>query len=174
MSDRSWAALYCSLAAAWCAVAPAQRSVATRLPSRTNLRRRMQGLGSCLSETDDGIALMPWVRLDDSFGDDARVAACALEAFGVLIVSLIWSNRHLSDGWVSRSVMGQRAAPRFEIVESELLRLGFWTAADRNGLPGYQIAADLVSLQPSRDTVERDRAAWRRRQRRSRRRKGAD
>lgn len=116
---------------------------------------------------------MTWARIDDTFHDDPRVAACSLSGVGALTVSLTWSNRHLCDGWVSRAVMAQRAGELFESIESELLRLALWTVAERNGLPGYQLAADLVALQPSRDTVERERAAWRRRQRRARGRRAS-
>jgi hypothetical protein len=111
---------------------------------------------------------MPWVRLDDSHHDDPRVLAVSLAAVGLLHIGLIWASRHLTDGWVSEQMLRSRAGRSIEKLTAALERVNLMTRSEREGIPGWRIADDLVALQPTREQVERQRAAARDRQQRHR------
>ena len=104
-----------------------------------------------------------WVRLDDSLPDDPSVAVAGSEAFGALVQGLCYSNRNLTDGWVPEAVMRSRflASSTREAADeaiARLLRVCLLSPAEREGLPGYQIAERLTSLQPTREQILRQRA----------------
>jgi hypothetical protein len=106
-----------------------------------------------------------WVRIDDNAADDARIVTAGLQAFGLLVGLLCWSNRLLADGFVPAAVVRQRAgadASGGDIVAA-LVNVGLLCPAHRDGLDGYVIHADLMRHQPSREAVEAEREDARRR-----------
>lgn len=108
--------------------------------------------------------MSPWIRYDDAFHDDVRVMELSnLAAMGLFVVCFGYSCQKLLDGWVPVSVVRQKGSTTSDLDEliRELERVQLWTPADRKGITGFQIAADLVALQPTREQVEEARAAAR-------------
>jgi hypothetical protein len=107
---------------------------------------------------------MPWVRLDDGFDDDPRVVTAGIDATGLLVCCLCWSNRTLADGFVPTRVIEQKAGASFgpEVIET-LVSVGLLTRCKVGALDGYRIHEDLTKNQPTRAKVEADRADARRR-----------
>ena len=46
---------------------------------------------------------MPWVRVSDDFMDHDRFEDLSLDAIGLWLTGLAWSNRNLKDGRITRS-----------------------------------------------------------------------
>jgi hypothetical protein len=103
-----------------------------------------------------------WVRTDDSIGDDTRVASVGVLGAGVLVLGLAYSNRNLTDGWIPDSILRRYlsdgstgiAAPE---ARAQLLQAGILSEEARDGIPGVQIHADYVRLQPTREQVLKQR-----------------
>lgn len=86
-----------------------------------------------------------WSRLDDALIDHTKVfiagemigkngPACAL---GFYAVGLMWSNRHLTDGFLPMAVVKGFAHVQDPLsVADALVKAGLW---ERNGGGGYQI-----------------------------------
>jgi hypothetical protein len=111
---------------------------------------------------------MPWTRLDDGFADDPRIVELdAGSPIALLVLGLVWATKQLTDGWVSLAYLRGRCGD-VEAHMVQLERVGLATRRDRDGLSGWQLAEDLVALQPTRAQVERDRADMRMRQQRHR------
>jgi hypothetical protein len=107
--------------------------------------------------------MSPWVRLDDRFDDDPRVATVGPAGAGLLAMLLAYSNRNLSDGFVSESTAQQRASMLgrrgADALIAEMIDVGLLQRHDRGGLRGFQIHEDFVGLQPTREQVEGERNA---------------
>lgn len=100
---------------------------------------------------------MPWVTLSDDLPDDPRVAEAGAAAFGLLVAMLCYSNRMLMDGFVPAAVAGRLVAVEGRHGIDKLLdrlgAVGLLQAVSRDGIDGYDIAADLVARQQTREKV---------------------
>jgi hypothetical protein len=103
--------------------------------------------------------MSPWVRLDDSFDDDPRVTTAGPAAAGLLTMLLAYSNRNLSDGFVSETTVRQKAGRQAESLKTVMVKVGLLKPEERDGIPGYRIHQDFVRLQPTREQVEAERQA---------------
>jgi len=121
-----------------------------------------------LARLQAGGLTVPWVRVDDTLCDDPRILAVPLDAFGLLHVGLGWSNRHLTDGFVADALFRSRAKRATDRLLSALAAHQLVTPCERDGVPGWRLAADLVALQPTREQVLKDRADARERQQKHR------
>lgn len=100
---------------------------------------------------------MSWVKLDDGFGENERIAALRDRAFRVHVVALCYCARNLTDGHVSMkalkvlSILLEFDAKRYleDLVSSEL-----WTA-DESG-DGYWISG-FLDYNPDSETVKEER-----------------
>jgi hypothetical protein len=113
---------------------------------------------------------MPWARIDDTLCDHPKTMALlgqpvGLASLGLLTLLLSWSNRHLTDGHFSDTVVKRLGGKRTHV---EALAAAGFVETD---LAGWLIH-DFAAYSPSRDKVESDRAAWRGRQAKSRRDNG--
>lgn len=124
---------------------------------------------------------MPWVRVEDGFHDDPRVMTAGLAATGLLVLSLSYSNRNLTNGWIPAAVLRRFAASdgNSDQVIAAAVAAQLVQAEEHDGLAGFRIHDDYVKLQPSREQVELARAgakarkeAWRERRSRARNGKG--
>jgi hypothetical protein len=109
--------------------------------------------------------MSPWVKLSDTFDDDHRIAAIGASGAGLLVMLLAYSNRTLSDGWISENTLRSKSAivPDADTVVDLMKRTGLLRPLERDGLAGFQIADDFVSEQPTAKQVKAERAAWRKR-----------
>src|SRR5262245_16355285 len=103
-----------------------------------------------------------WVRLDDSLGDDPRVAAAGVIGAGVLTLALCYSNRNLTDGWIPAAVLRRFLldGSTIEAVDEAIRRLlqsCLLEEREHDGLPGYQIHQDCVQHQPTREAILKQR-----------------
>jgi hypothetical protein len=101
-----------------------------------------------------------WVRLDDSLGDDPRLATAGPMAYAVLTFGLCYSNRNLTDGWIPATVLhqfinsGSRSNPEADAKRIDVcFAVKLLSASEKNGIPGYQLHDDYVKHQPTRATV---------------------
>ena len=104
--------------------------------------------------------MCPWVRIDDHLDDDPRIATVGPAGAGLLVLLLVYSNKTLADGFVSDAIVRQKALglSDADAVIAELARVGLLHSAERGGIAGYQIAADLVAFQPTSESVRERRA----------------
>lgn len=91
---------------------------------------------------------MPWLRLEDGFGDHPKVAGLSDRAFRAHVLGLLYCARQLTDGFVPQAL-----APSARIT-GELERAGLWTATKR----GFTIH-DYLDWNPSRADVDGKRRA---------------
>jgi hypothetical protein len=114
---------------------------------------------------------MPWVRFDDTFaGDDRVLELPADNPLALFFLSVIWSSNQLKDGWVSAAYVKTRASDG-DAHMAALVRVGLAIECDRDGRRGWQLAPDVIALQPTKEQVEQTRAASRDRQAKSRKKK---
>jgi hypothetical protein len=104
---------------------------------------------------------MVWVKLDDHFDDDPRIAAVGPAGAGLLAMLLAYSNRNLTDGFLVANVVRQKAAalPDADQVIALMVQVEILLPTERNGIPGFCIHADYIGLQHPRDKVLSDRQA---------------
>lgn len=103
---------------------------------------------------------MPWFRLDDSFHSHPKVIAAGNEAVGLYVRCGTYAAQHLTDGFVSKSIVTLYGA---ESLAARLVETGLW----HRTRGGWNIH-DYLDYNPSRETVEKERKAAAERQRRSR------
>jgi len=106
---------------------------------------------------------MPWSRLDDELLDHHKIASAGQElgkngraiAIGFFAMSLMWSNRHLSDGVLPLSVVEGFGAyvDRPRAVANALRRAGLFDRHRR----GYVIH-DFAQYNPSAEQIKKRRA----------------
>ena len=105
---------------------------------------------------------MPWVRLDDQFPIHRKVDILSDAAFRLHVSAICWSARNLTDGFVAarelNTVARTRKPSRFV---AELVSSGVWRPVD-----GGWLIHDYLDFQPSKEKVERERAAKAERQKR--------
>jgi len=111
---------------------------------------------------------MPWVRLEDTFASDPKRLAAGLLGMGLHVAGLCYSNRHLTDGFISEAALetlgpflvdlpgGKRRRLEPGFVADRVVAAGLWCRVDG----GYRIL-DSIELQPSRAEVESKRDAAR-------------
>jgi hypothetical protein len=99
--------------------------------------------------------MSPWVRLDDHLDDDPRIATVGPAGAGLVILLLVYSNKTLADGFVSDAIARQKAMglSNADAVFAQLVQVGLLYEAERDGIGGFQIAADIVANQPTRQQV---------------------
>lgn len=103
---------------------------------------------------------MPWVRLPDELPDMDGVAEIDDASFRLHITALCYSNRLLKDGRIPTvQVRRLTDAEDPRALVDRLIGAGWWHEAEG----GYQLVY-LLDLQPTRETVERERELARDRQ----------
>jgi hypothetical protein len=111
-----------------------------------------------------------WVKYDDQFPDHPKLAA--LGDLGPLagwlhVAATCYCSRHLTDGFLPSGALSRLATFPRRVQASDLaaalVRVGLWEQAE----DGYRVH-DYLDYNPSREQVERKRAEWADRQRKSR------
>lgn len=130
---------------------------------------------------------MPWVRFDDQFPINRKIAGLSDAAYRFHSSAIFWCARNLTDGFVAaedvRDVMQSRCRSRAKLVH-ECCTRGVWHDA-KEDCPSEQCPApvddsypqgwvihDYWEYQPSKAQVTRDRKATAQRQKRWRDRHG--
>jgi hypothetical protein len=120
-----------------------------------------------------------WARLDDELIDHAKVfiAGAAIGkngpaiALGFYAVGLMWSNKHLTDGFLPMDVIKSfRHVDNPTSIADALAKAGLW---DRNGGSGFQIH-DFSDVNPKASKVKAKRRRDRERKQRERDAKEAE
>jgi hypothetical protein len=114
---------------------------------------------------------MTWAKLDDDFYGHPKVLDAwrrDRSAVGLFALSLSYSAKHELDGAVPANFIRQVLPDRDErrAAVTALLRAGLW---EHNGGRGAYAIHDFLDCNPSREELDRDRAAGRRRAQKSRR-----
>lgn len=104
-----------------------------------------------------------WVKLDDNFPSNDKVLSIGADAFRLYVEGLCHCGRNLTDGFVSAPALARLWAPE---QADALVDAGLWAEVDG----GYEVN-DYLEFNPSREQVERERAAARDRQSRRRSRR---
>jgi hypothetical protein len=104
---------------------------------------------------------MPWFRIDDGFWGHPRRLELSMSAIGLWAVSGSWAARHLTDGFVPRSIMPILGGKPRDI--KALTDAGMWLEQAN----GWQFR-DWTHYQKTKVQVERDRELARKRMGRSR------
>lgn len=107
---------------------------------------------------------MPWVRVSDDFMDHDRFEDLSLDAIGLWLTGLAWSNRNLKDGRITRSKVRTLHAEVSDETVSELVRAGLWIERARH----IEIR-DYLDYQKDAETIRKEREMARQRKARSRR-----
>lgn len=106
--------------------------------------------------------LVTWVRIDDGFAEHPKIMGLSDRAFRLHVTALCYCGRNLTDGHLSppalKMLMASCSATRRHV--NELVDAGVWDSATT--------IHDFTDLNPTADSVKRDRAAARDRQRRHR------
>lgn len=96
---------------------------------------------------------MTWVKLSDTFAEDPRLVKAGESAFVLHVAALCFCNRNLTDGHVSREMVGRLwAVKRPKAVAARLVEVGLWEETE----DGY-LLVEFLKEQPSRAQVEEDR-----------------
>lgn len=112
---------------------------------------------------------MGWVRLDDNFADHPKVIALSDSAFRTYIVSLCYSNRQLTDGYIPLAVYDRigKKGDGADLVDADLWEVVAGNVISEDLITGYQIRS-YDEYQPTRDKVEEKREQAKERLRRYR------
>jgi hypothetical protein len=100
-----------------------------------------------------------WVKLEDDFSENPKIACLSDSALALWVTGLAYSNRNLTDGFIPHQVgLGQLRYCEGNAVPSirELETAGLWDA-----VPGGWDIHDFHDYQPTRDAVLAERAAAR-------------
>jgi len=111
---------------------------------------------------------MTWFKVDDDLNNHAKARKAGLPAMGLWALAGSWAASYVSEGFVPEWYVdswknGRRHA-------AELVSVGLWSIDEENGDAGWRFH-DWNDYQPSKDEVEKTKAAARERQRRSRERR---
>lgn len=108
---------------------------------------------------------MPWFKVDDGFWSHPKVIACPLPAIGLWVRAGSWSAQQLTDGVIPRVALQMLGARPKDAAA--LVTAGLWVVEGQ----GWRFH-DWETYQPTRATVEAERAAtaarvaaWRQRKR---------
>lgn len=107
-----------------------------------------------------GRSLVPWFKVDDTFGHHAKVMAAGNAAIGLWVRAGAWSMQQLTDGFVPTHVARQLGT---RPEAKRLCDAGLWLEKD----DGY-LFHEWEQRQPSRAQVHADREAASERQRKAR------
>lgn len=99
---------------------------------------------------------MPWFRVDDTFSDHPKVDDLSLAAVGLWTLAGSWSARNLTDGHVTPARVRKFGGTPDEVTE--LVTAGLWIE-DGNG---WRFKS-WDEYQPTKESVEKERAAARKR-----------
>ena len=105
--------------------------------------------------------VMTWFRVDDGFYSHPKVLALSPEAVTLWVRAGSYCGKHLTDGYVGKEALYLLRAEDDHALE--LVSAGLWIKA----VNGYQFH-DWADYQDTRDTVEKRRESWRKRQNRHR------
>jgi hypothetical protein len=83
--------------------------------------------------TSNGLRLVTWFKVDDSFHSHPKQTAASLTAIGLWAVAGSWSANHLTDGFVPDHQIPSLSRGQVELA-AELVRAGLW----RRTKGGYQ------------------------------------
>jgi hypothetical protein len=92
---------------------------------------------------------MAWVKLDDQWYDHPKLLDLPLEAVGLWVIGLTYSNRYLTDGYVPKAGVS-RVVAKPERQARHLVERGLWHPVEG----GWQIH-DYLDYQPSAE-AEKD------------------
>lgn len=108
---------------------------------------------------------MTWTRLSDDHFDKPQMFEVCRDARLLDIELTVYSNRHLTDGMIRRSLLNPRItdAPDPHALMGELVAAGLWEEVDE----GFQ-KANWAQLQPTAEKVQAEREETARRQKRQR------
>jgi hypothetical protein len=104
---------------------------------------------------------MTWFRVDDGFWSHPKVLDLSAEAIALWVRCGSYSGKHLTDGYLADSVISLLRGSQDQA--QELVDAGLWTRA----INGWHFH-DWADYQDTRDTVEKRRESWRKRQNRHR------
>jgi len=107
---------------------------------------------------------VPWFKVDDGFHGHPKVIGLSPSAVGVWLLTGTWSAQYLTDGHVPRGMVTRFGGT--DADAADLIAAGLWRA----GEDGYEFH-EWHEYQPSKETVEAERAAARDRMRERRRNK---
>jgi hypothetical protein len=111
---------------------------------------------------------MVWFKVDDKLHDHRKARAASTEAIGLWTLAGSWCSDNLTDGFVPCSVL-PRWGPKWRQYATRLVQAGLWVEATKDGERGYQFHQwSDEGRQPTREQVERERAAARNRMQRAR------
>jgi hypothetical protein len=102
-----------------------------------------------------------WVRLDVDYHDNPKVLAAGREGRDLHLASICWVGRYLTDGVIPESAVPiiARSVGVKVSVAGRLVDAGLWVP---NGYPGGFELHDYIEMgNPTRESVERERARWR-------------
>ncbi|MSW40985.1 MAG: hypothetical protein F2842_02110 [Actinobacteria bacterium] len=97
---------------------------------------------------------MTWTKLSDNFTDRPEVLGLSDSAFRLLVESLVWCNRLLTDGAVSAASLTSISRRGRMKVADELVAAGLWDEDE----DGWTVV-DFHEDQPTREQVQARRAA---------------
>jgi hypothetical protein len=105
---------------------------------------------------------MPWFRVDDGFHSHPKTLSTSLSARGLWVTAGSWSSAHLTNGVVRpQDLAALGGTPE---LAAELVSAGLWEKRRGGGWKFH----DWTDKNPTKEAVEKDRAAAAERQRRSR------
>lgn len=99
---------------------------------------------------------MTWVRLDDEFPENPKIAALTPEAFRAHVLALCYCSRNLTDGYMPAQVAQMFAGSKRQVTE--LAKANLWEP-DGNG--GFNVH-DYLEYNPTRRYVLEQREKRRR------------
>lgn len=103
---------------------------------------------------------MPWLRIDDGMVEHLKVASLSDGAFRAHVEAMSFCARNLTDGHIPAAVAKKQGWSK---RASELVRAGLWEKEE-----GGHSIHDYLDYNPSREQVEAEREAARRRMNRRR------
>jgi hypothetical protein len=97
---------------------------------------------------------MPWFKVDDKLHDHRKARTAAKAAMGVWVLAGSWSADNLMNGFVPASVL-----PRWGTTSDakRLVEAGLWHPDEQDGERGWRFH-EWEKYQPSRESVEAERA----------------
>lgn len=112
---------------------------------------------------------MVWVRLEDDIGDHPKLAAIDDHAFAIYVCGLAYCNRQLTDGFIPTGIglTLRHCGGKTKQAITALVGARLWEVVDG----GWRIH-DFLDYQPSKETVQKERARSATRQSRHRRSNG--
>lgn len=115
---------------------------------------------------------MSWFKVDDGFYDHPKLDGLPNAAVGLWVKAGTWCSKHETDGVIPASRVKALKGTPSQI--SALIRCGLWCETEsESGAKAYSFR-DWFDYQPSREERQEERAMWREKKRKSRRRKLAN